>query len=142
MIAELVFAARGSGCRAFTNDVKVRATRTRYYYPDVMVSGDVSEDPYTEERPCLIVEVSSPSTEALDRREKLLTYFEIKTLPAYLIVSQDDVKIEHFYRQHDGSWGVRDLGAGDRLVLDCPPCDLLVDDLYRDLPPGEVREDQ
>ena len=137
-IAEFVMAARGSACRVFTNDLKVRATRSRYYYPDVMVSCDVSDDRYTEERPCLIVEVLSPSTEATDRREKLLTYLNIATLRHYLLVSQDGIRIEQYLRDGDGNWTVLDLGPGDQLVIDCPKGAFAVDEFYRDLPPPEL----
>ena len=75
---------RGSGCRVFSSDMKVRlAEGRRYYYPDVFVSrGDARDEPddHTETRPVLVVEILSPSTFATDQREKRIAYQTIPSL--------------------------------------------------------------
>ena len=51
------------------------------YRPDVMVAcGSEPADERIEVAPCLVIEVLSPSTEAIDRREKLLVYKGMSTL--------------------------------------------------------------
>ncbi len=83
-------AARGGPCRVSTETVKVRVRDEAAYYPDVMVAcAPEPDDPYVELEPCLLVEVISPSSEAIDRREKLAAYKSIPTLKAYLLVSQE-----------------------------------------------------
>lgn len=68
LIAGNIFAAlharlRGSSCRVFMSDMKVRLRileRDLFYYPDVLVAGDPSDNhPYYREKPKLIVEVLS-----------------------------------------------------------------------------------
>ncbi len=55
--------------------------------------------------PTVIIEILSPTTEAFDRGEKFDRYqFWNPTLSDYLLVSQDQPKIEHYIRQSDGSW--------------------------------------
>ncbi len=55
--------------------------------------------------PKIIIEVLSPTTEAFDRGEKFDRYdFWNPTLTDYLLVSQDQPKIDHFIRQEDGNW--------------------------------------
>src|SRR6185503_7069483 len=64
-------AARGGPCRVHVNDLKVRIGDI-IYYPDVMVAcGAEPADARIEIAPCLLVEVLSPSTERVDRHEKL-----------------------------------------------------------------------
>lgn len=94
----LLAAARGGACRMAREGVKLRAGNV-VYYPDVMVArGPEPDDPRLEEAPCLVVEVLSPSTQAIDRREKLLVHQAIPTLGAYLIVDQERPRVERHWR--------------------------------------------
>jgi Uma2 family endonuclease len=96
---------RGGPCRTYMSDFKVRVEINRddlFYYPDVMVAC-IREGVETQylRYPKLIVEVLSPSTEAIDRREKLLNYRTIPTLDEYLVVAQDGVEVTiHRRRQN------------------------------------------
>ena len=55
-----------------------------FYYPDVFVTGDPTDNgKYFKTQPLLIIEVLSPSTERLDRREKFLSYRENAWKPAH-----------------------------------------------------------
>ena len=68
--------ARRKGCQLFTADMKVRIDHDSgswFYYPDLVLACDPSDrEPLYVRRPCLLVEVLSPSTEHIDTREKLL----------------------------------------------------------------------
>src|SRR5207248_121937 len=57
----------GSPCSVYTSDVRASLSETRYVHPDVSVSCDTrdQEQDDTIQYPCLIVEVLSPSTEAV-----------------------------------------------------------------------------
>ncbi|MEO7411778.1 MAG: Uma2 family endonuclease [Opitutaceae bacterium] len=88
---------RGGPGKAYMADFKVRLEVNRediFYYPDVMVAcvRDGVEKFYLR-YPKLIIEVLSPSTAAIDRREKLLNYPLIPTLAEYVLVSQDSREI-------------------------------------------------
>jgi Uma2 family endonuclease len=96
----------GRPCHVFFADVKVRfGWGTNYTYPDVMAlcgtpgHGDGHEEVLTN--PTLIVEVLSRSTEAYDRGEKFKRYKAIETLREYVLISQDEVLVEHFEREGD-----------------------------------------
>lgn len=122
-------AAMADGCRAYVADMKVRVGADGYY-PDVMVACDEPPDERFEDAPCLLVEVLSPSTETVDRREKLAAYTRLPCLRAYLIAHPDTPRIE-VHRRHGGTWAQSVLGPGDSLVLECPEVGLSVDDLYQ-----------
>jgi Uma2 family endonuclease len=55
--------------------------------------------PYFRNAPILIVEVTSPSTEAIDRREKLLFYQQMPSVQEYVIVSKHKIAVEVHRRQ-------------------------------------------
>jgi len=96
---------RGSKCEPFFGDIKVRATRTVYYYPDVLVSCEENpEDAYFRNQPILIIEVTSPSTESIDRREKLLFYQQMPSVQEYAVVDQHRMNVEVHRRQANGGW--------------------------------------
>lgn len=103
-------ALRGSGCQGFSNDMRVRVVEcNRYYYPDLTV---VCEKPQYEQlagmenllNPSILIEVLSPSTEKIDREEKLDCYRTIPSLRAYLLVSQEQPRMECYTRQESGVW--------------------------------------
>ena len=71
--SEMKLHLKGKPCRSYMSDMKVRIQtkgNDLFYYPDVMVScDDQPPSEYYEEKPVLIVEVLSPSTETRDKLE-------------------------------------------------------------------------
>jgi Uma2 family endonuclease len=92
--------ARAKGCRIYTETVKLRVSVRTFYYPDLMVVCR-GKPPHThyEEAPCLVVEVVSEATEAIDRREKLWRYRELPSLQGYLLVDSRERRVEGYFRQ-------------------------------------------
>jgi|ERR1051325_5881203 Uma2 family endonuclease len=93
---------RGGPCQAFISDVKLRHDAMGddvFYYPDVMVGCDSRDTHRLYLRyPKVLVEVSSESTERLDRGEKRLAYQSLETLEEYMIVAQDRPEATIFRR--------------------------------------------
>jgi len=124
---------KARGCRVFQEGYKVRAGEN-IFYPDVIVKCDkVHLDDKLIERPTLIAEVLSSSTEAYDRGKKWVRYRDgSPSLQVYLLVSQVEVLVEVYRRQSDG-WHLashRDLS--DEIVLSNPECRFTVADIYDD----------
>jgi Uma2 family endonuclease len=126
--------ARQQRCRIYSSDALVAVDDEHLYYPDVVVACDARD---TDERilkhPCLVVEVLSPSTRATDRREKASAYRTIASLKSYVIVHQDRVRIEHYYRDDDGVWHLEFLTDG-AVTMRCPSMDLQLADIYEEFP--------
>lgn len=120
-------------CEVFMADMKVWVNETVYYYPDVVVACDgPGADEYYRKQPRLIIEVSSPSTERIDRSEKLLAYKQVKSLKEYVIVSQDRVRIEVFRRGRGDRWNWEVLTElSDELHLESIELTLTVGQVYR-----------
>jgi len=93
---------RGGPCQVFIGDVKVRLEVARediFYYPDVVVSCHPrGRDTHVLRFPTLVVEVLSPATETIDRREKNLNYRTATTLEEYVLVAQDRREVTIFRR--------------------------------------------
>lgn len=122
IFAALLGAARGGPCRVYISDMKLQVGDV-FYYPDVMVACEPpeTENPTYRRDPCLLVEVVSQSTEATDRREKMLVYRNIPTVQTYLIVEQDRRRIERYFRDDEGVWRRADLVDEGHFPLPCPP---------------------
>ena len=111
-IAGNVFAAllthlRGSGCRVFISDMKVKIeTKNRFFYPDVMVTCETEdrENSTFKQFPRLIIEVLSDSTEAFDRGDKFADYQSLPSLQEYVLVNTKKARIECFRRTAEGLW--------------------------------------
>ena len=129
--------ARGGSCGVFMSDMKLRIAESNcLYYPDVMLTCDPEDDEeYYKQRPCLLIEVSSPSTAALDRREKWLAYKQIADLRYYLIISADQRRVEIHFRDEDGVWRARMLDDNEMFTVRCPGFEagLSMDGLYEDV---------
>jgi Uma2 family endonuclease len=120
--------ARSRGCRPFTSNRLVRTPCGNAYYPDVMVACGVAPHRLYETAPALVVEVLSPSTQDLDRREKAVAYAESGSLQLLLLVDAAAKRIE-VARPADGrirNWQV--YGPGD--VVATPYGDIDVEALF------------
>ena len=129
-------AARGdSQCRPFVGDMRLRLEGGNvYYYPDVMVVCNLEDtDPMFKSLPCLLAEVTSPSTDGVDRREKLTAYLKIPTLREYLIIAQDSMSVDLYQRQDMNQWHTTQLGADDSFTSVCLGMGLPVKALYATL---------
>jgi Uma2 family endonuclease len=113
-------AFRGSGCRVFDSDLRVRVSSRMYTYPDLTVV--CGKPKLADERqdivvnPTIIFEVLSPSTERYDRGIKFRRYREIESLTDYILVDQDQVRIEQYTRGEASTWTFRDYPAASETL--------------------------
>lgn len=126
--------AEGGPCRVYMSDMRLMTASDVFYYPDVMVCCEPpdSENPTFRTDPCLVVEVTSPGTAQVDRREKLSAYCELPTLKAYLIADQNEQRIEHHFRDESGEWWQVEHTKDREIEVPCPPgVHLALPELYR-----------
>jgi len=130
--------ARGTDCRAFIADMKLYIEDiNRFYYPDILLACDRGDDhEYYKQRPCLIIEVLSPSTENTDRREKLHAYQNIPSVKEYMMVSQEEQMVELYRRDNQDSkkWQYYLLtDEADVLELECLDLKMTMPEIYEDV---------
>jgi Uma2 family endonuclease len=97
---------RGSNCKAYTSELRVFNHDTgSFLYPDIsVICGEPilsALDKDTVVNPLLLIEVLSPSTEAYDRGAKFAHYRRLDTLQVYVLVAQDQPRIETYTRSGD-----------------------------------------
>lgn len=134
---------RGRPCRPYNADLRVRVEATGLaFHPDVtVICGPRTlhpEDADAVTNPTVLVEVLSRSTEAYDRREKAHHYRLVPTLRDYLYLSQAEPRVEHYHRNDDGTWTLRDLRSGDAVDLVSLGVSLAVDDVYAEVSFGQT----
>jgi Uma2 family endonuclease len=104
-------------------------------YPDVsVVCGRAEIDPenrLTIVNPKVVVEVTSPSSAAYDRGEKLTHYQRIPSLHEIVIVAHEERLIEVWRRAETGTW-IRSEARSGSIRIESIGCALDVADVYRD----------
>lgn len=127
--------ARRRGCHVFATDVKLRAGPDRIYYPDIMVAcGSAASVERIVDAPSLVVEVTSPSTRATDRREKLEAYMRLPSLRAYLIIEQQRRHVLIYSRPDNADWVRDEITGNGEARIDALDASLTLDDVYEDVP--------
>ena len=131
-IATRLFSAAGDGpCQAVI-EVRLRAADDAYYYPDAMVvCGAISQEDIVIREPCVVIEVTSPSTARIDRGEKLAAYREIPSLRAYLIVDHRRRRVERHWREDaSAAWKREEIVGEGNVAIPCLDAELTLDAIY------------
>jgi len=136
VIAALNGDLRGTPCGTYASDLRIECGPSGLFcYPDVSV---LCEPPqYRDEHqdvvinPTLIVEVLSASTEGYDRGAKFAQYRRLPSLREYVLVSQDEARMEVFTRGEDGRWVLTEAVGRDAMCpLSCLNIALPLSEVY------------
>ena len=132
---------KNSKCRAFVSDMRVKAVKAKksnYYYPDVVIVCGTRE--FDDDKkdvlinPKIVIEILSKSTKLKDRNEKLDSYMALETLTDYVLVEQDEMRIEHYSRLDADGWKVRLLSSdAQSLSFETIDCAVLLKDIYNEV---------
>ncbi len=150
MLFALKLAAKGKNCEAFNSDTKLwveTASSTAYFYPDGMLVCKEGLDKIKADdkitKPRLIIEVVSATTEKKDRDTKFKAYSKIDSLKEYILITQDHVLVECYYRDHlEEEWRYRSFNIKDELVeLYSIQTQIAMVDIYENVSFVEVREE-
>lgn len=147
IIAGLKKAIRKSGkpCRTYTGDVKIAISAKHYVYPDAsVICGKIESTeqlPDAALNPLIIVEVQSPSTGLYDREGKFQAYRQIKSFREYVLISQDKILVEVFYKPDDKDfWQFRSYDSlEEKVLLKSIHSEVLMEEIYRDWEGEEIR---
>ncbi|WP_129633491.1 Uma2 family endonuclease [Candidatus Oscillochloris fontis] len=123
-------------CRVYNSDQRIKILATGLHtYPDVtIICGQpqfVEAARLTLTNPSVIIEVLSPSTERYDRGMKFRHYRAIPSLQDYILISQDDYRIEHYMRQENNIWHLHEaIGLSAQIMIQSIECLLTLADVY------------
>jgi Uma2 family endonuclease len=136
--------ARGGRCRVHTQNLKLRVGDDRIYYPDVLVlCTALPGDTLVVADPCLVVEVTSPSTARVDRGEKLDAYRRVASLGTYLVVDERRRRVDRHWRDAAGAWRREEYAGQGTGPVACPEATgLSLDEIYEGVDvPGVAEPD-
>ncbi|MDQ3805298.1 MAG: Uma2 family endonuclease [Acidobacteriota bacterium] len=134
--SELRARLRTSNCETYANDMRVKVSSGNVYtYPDVVVVGDEPklEDEHRDTvlNPTLLAEVLSKSTANYDRTVKFGHYRALESLAEYLLIAQDEYRVEQYTRQPGGRWLLTDIRGLESVVeLTSVGCALRLAEIY------------
>jgi Uma2 family endonuclease len=137
---------RGKPCRSFGSIPVHIPTCNRYVYPDASIAcspeftGIDGIDVLTN--PVLVVEVLSKSTAKTDLTTKKDGYATLESLSLYMVISQDEPRVELFVRQSTGTFRTEIVARGhDSIVpLAALDCQISLADIYQDVTFDEEQE--
>ena len=97
---------KGKNCENYSSDMRVFVPETGLYtYSDLVV---VCGEPEFKDNvfdtllnPILLIEVLSDSTEGYDRGKKFQHYRSVESLQEYVLVAQDEARIEKYVKRGD-----------------------------------------
>ena len=124
------------GCRVFSSDMRLGiGTGVSYFYPDIAVTCDkprFEDDAFdTLINPQVIIEVLSASTAGYDRGKKFIRYRQLESLQEYILISQDQVHVEHYLRQGK-QWVLSEFSALENVLpLASIGAELSLNQIYR-----------
>ena len=103
-------ALKGGPCRPYGSDLRICVEETGLFaYPDLTICCERPQilpnvKPDTLVNPRIIFEILSESTESWDRGAKMAHYRRMASLQEVVLISQDEVRVEHYVRQPDARW--------------------------------------
>lgn len=132
---------RSGPCTVFGSDMQVLVAskadgRPDYCYPDVTISCDVDDRKRGNNlirSPRLVVEVLSPSTEEVDRGEKLRKYQACPTVYEIVFISQFAHYVEVRWRDEEDEtvWHSANYSIGEAVELASLDISIPIEDIYR-----------
>ncbi len=128
---ELKAQLKGTPCRAFIADMKVKVAHD-FFYPDVMVvcqqDDTTKKSDYYQQAPVMVIEVLSKSTRRFDKTAKRLKYLQIPTLEEYVLIEQAIGEIEVFRKKEH--WQSSYYYLGDTITFESIGVSVPVEDIY------------
>ncbi|HLL79592.1 MAG TPA: Uma2 family endonuclease [Ktedonobacteraceae bacterium] len=122
---------KGGRCRVYSSDVQLQLSEKRYVFPGIAVSCDERDRGQKEtiQHPGVVVEVLSPSTEAIDRGRKAAYYRASSSIQEYIMVDLTEVYVE-VHRREEGRWTINSFEPGDLVVLESLGIRFPIEDAY------------
>ena len=137
VLTELNVALRGKQCQVFPSDLRLYiASKQVLTYPDIVVVCGLPQllpgrtDTITDAT--LVVEVLSPSTQEYDRNGKFRIYRDLPSFSEYLLIAQDEIRVEHHRRQGPGQWLMTEhISRNAEVVLSSIEVAVSMGEIYR-----------
>lgn len=134
---------QGQKTEMYVNDMCVKLNERRYAYPNVVI---VSGEPSFVDRktdvllnPAIVLEVFSKDTNSNDKTEKLECYLAMDSIREYLLVKEDEMRVEHYAKQNAKQWVYRIYNQRDDVVsIEAANCKVSLAEIYAQVKFGQA----
>lgn len=119
----------------YSGNMRVQMSPTRFSYPDVVIVSSKPAFIDTESdvllNPTIVVEIYSKNTNSLDKTEKLESYLAMDSIREYLLVKEDEMRVEHYAKQNAKQWIYRIYTDREEIIsMESINCKVSVSEIY------------
>ena len=148
LIASNAAVAIGSRIHTAKNDIYIGNMRVRLRnnficYPDVVV---VNGDPVFADgngdlllNPTVVLEIISNATNTLDKTQKTEAYFAMDSIREFVLVKEDEMRIEHYLKQNAKQWIYKIYNERDDVAsMESIGCKVSLSEIYAQIKFGHA----
>ncbi len=133
----------GHKTEIYVSNMRVQVSANQFSYPSVVIiSGEPSFLDNKSDvllNPTVVVEIYSKDTSFHDKTEKLESYLAMESIREYLLVKEDEMRVEHYTKQSPKQWTYRIYNERDEVVsLDALNCKVSMTEIYAQIKFGQA----
>lgn len=126
---------QGQKCEIYVNDMRVKLSPKHICYPDVVIVNGVpsfADNAFdTLINPTVVIDIFSKNTSFQDKTEKLECYLALASIREYLLVKEDEMRVEHYFKQNPKQWIYRIYDSREDVIsVDSVNCKVSVAEIY------------
>ncbi|MCY7346467.1 MAG: Uma2 family endonuclease [Pyrinomonadaceae bacterium] len=134
---------QGQKCEIYVNDMRVQLNAKHISYPDVVIVSGVpsfSDNGYdTLLNPTAVFEIFSKNTSFQDKTEKLECYLAMGSVREYLLVKEDETRVEHYFKQNPKQWIYRIYDTREDVIsIESINCKISLSEIYAQVKFGQT----
>ena len=134
----------GNKAEIYVSNMRVQVNPNRFSYPSVViVSGEPSFIDNKSDvllNPTVVVEIYSTATSFHEKTEKLEAYLAMSSIREYLLVKEDEMRVEHYTKQNAKQWIYRIYNDKDEVVsIDALNCKVSMTEIYAQIKFGQAQ---
>lgn len=134
---------QGQKCELYVNDMPVKLDAKHICYPDVVI---VSGEPQFVDResdmllnPTVAFDIFSKNTSFQDKTEKLECYLAMASIREYVLIKEDEMRVEHYAKQNAKQWIYKIYNERDDVMsLDSVNCKISMAEIYAQVKFGQA----
>jgi Uma2 family endonuclease len=125
----------GHKSEIYISNMRVKLKNNYICYPDVVVvNGEPSFADQNSDlllNPTVIVEIFSNQTNSSDKTNKLESYLAMETIKEFVLLKEEEMRVEHYARQNAKQWIYRIYNERDDVIsLESINCKVSVSEVY------------
>jgi len=125
----------GHKAEIYIANMRVKLKNSYICYPDVVVvSGEPTFGDHNSDlllNPTLIVEIFSNQTNSSDKTNKLESYLAMDTIKEFVLLKEEEMRVEHYARQNAKQWIYRIYNERDDVIsLESINCKVSLAEIY------------